>query len=196
MLFALATLGQEQTPPEEPVKPNPETEKEKLERVKPFDGDVEFPEVEGWQLSRKTRYPQRELGYSVNYESRTGGRVTVYVYNGGLSSIPNDLSGPVETQMRQAKTEIQAITEAGYYDSATEVRSSTVTLGGQDGNVKALYSLYLIIVEGRELDSEIYLFAYENYFVKLRATRPKGMDGPKNDLVGTLLLEMDRLFSH
>ena len=167
-----------------------------MERITPFDGDVDFPEVEGWELSRKFRYPRPELGYSVNYESAEGGRVTVYVYNGGIRSIPNELTGPVAAQMRQAKAEINAAVDAGLYSSATEVSSSTVTLGGVEGKVQSLHSLYVIKVKERELDSEIYVFPYENYFIKLRATRPKGPDGPKNEAIEALLKELDKLFSH
>lgn len=196
-LFVLALPAYGQTPLGDPKPtPTPKDEKVILERVTPFDGDVDFPEVEGWELSRKIRYPRPELGYSVNYELPAGGRVTVYVYNGGLRSIPNELTGPVAAQMRQAKAEINAAVDAGYYDSATEVSSSTVTLGGAEGNVRTLYSLYLIKVNGREMDSEIYVFPYENYFIKLRATRPKEADGPKNEAIEALLIELDKLFSH
>ncbi len=198
-LFLFAALGsfaQDPRPTETPDKADPEIRKERLERIEPFDGEVEFPEVEGWRLSKKTKYPHRELGYSVNYESQTGGRVTVYVYKGGVSSIPNALTGPVAAQMRQAKSEIQAIKEAGYYESVSEVSSSTIILGGPEGKVEALYSLYLITIEGRDLDSEIYVFPYENHFIKLRATRLKGEDGPTNEAVEKLLFVLDTLFSH
>jgi hypothetical protein len=98
--------------------------------------------------------------------------------------------------MRQAKAEIGAAVEANIYDSAEEISSSTVKLGGEEGKVISLYSLYLIKAGNRDLDSEIYVFPYENYFIKLRATRPKGPEGEKNAAITTLMMELDRLFSH
>ncbi len=183
------------TPPEE--KTDEKAAVLKLERETPFDGDVDFPEVEGWLLSPKIVYPQAALGYSVNYESeKLGARVTVYVYNGGRSSIPNSLTGAVAEELERARAEIMAVVEAGFYERATPRASETITLGGGDGNVKALYAYYEIAARGRTLDSEIYLFPYNNHFVKFRATLPKGGNVEEKAAAFSALLDaMDELFS-
>lgn len=175
--------------------PTPSPTPMKLERTKPFDGEVEFPEVDGWELGRRSTFPQKELGYSVNYESPIAGRVTVYVYTGGVSRIPNDLTGPVAAQMKQAKSDIKQAVDAGYYDSVKDVRSETITLGGTDGKVKALYTLLDLRANGNKLDSEIYVFPYNGYFVKLRATRPASEKGSKIEAMEDLLKALDDTFA-
>ena len=51
--------------------------------------NIDFPDVEGWQRGEVQNFPTAALGYSVTYESEDGGRATVYVYDGGLKSIPD-----------------------------------------------------------------------------------------------------------
>lgn len=185
-----------QTPQKDDPKPSTSATPtpERLERELPFDGEIDFPEIDGWDLSRKITFPQRELGYSYNYESDEAGRVTVYVYTAGVRNIPDLLTGPVAQQMRQAQNDIKQAVEMGAYESSKVVRSETITLGGKEGKVKSLYTLLLLKARGMELDSEIYVFPYKGYFVKFRATRPKS-DGARNEMMESLLREMDILFS-
>ena len=164
----------------------------KLERATKFDGNVTFPEVDGWALSEKTQYPTPDLGYSVNYESPAA-RITIYVYTGGRLTIPNSLLGVVAEEMKGTQAGINTIVERGGYESAKELKNESVTLGGKNGKVKSLHVQYDLRAGGRELDSHIYLFPYNNYFVKLRMTGPKAatMDAG----ITTLLEAIDLLFS-
>ncbi len=164
----------------------------KLERETPFTGDVAFPEVEGWELSERQQYPTPEMGYSHNYESPSG-RVTVYVYHGGRKTIPNSLKGPVAEEVKMAQAGILAFVERGSYESAKEVKNETVTLGGTKGKVQSLHVLYALRAGGRDLDSRIYLFPYNNYFIKIRMTGPP-MKEPSADMI-TLFEALDLLFS-
>jgi len=173
-------------------KATPTPDKTKLERTTKFDGNVEFPEVDGWELSAKHKYPTDALGYSVNYESPTGGRVTVYVYNGGRKTIPNLLTGVVAEEMDRAKSDIKAAVDAGAYESAKLIKSEPITVGGTTGNLKVLYTRYDLAARGNKLHSEIYLFPYQNYFVKIRATRAKANE--KSPDFAALLSEIDALF--
>lgn len=193
IVFALGASAQD-TPTDVP-KPEPTPDKVKLERDTKFDGDVEFPEVDGWELSEKMTYPSPDLGYSVNYESPSGGRVTVYVYQGGRKSIPNELTGVVANELKRAKSDIKTAVEAGLYQEAKELVSETVTLGGEKGAVKALHSGYMLKARGTELDSHIYIFPYQNYFIKIRATRRKTADSEANEAITELFAELDLLFS-
>lgn len=173
-------------------KATPTPDKTKLERTTKFDGNVEFPEVDGWELSEKHKYPTDALGYSVNYESRSGGRVTVYVYNGGRKTIPNLLTGVVADEMDRAKSDIKAAVDAGAYESAKLIKSEPITLGGTTGSLKVLYTGFDLAARGNKLHSEIYLFPYQNYFVKIRATRAKANE--KSPDFAALLAEIDALF--
>ena len=186
LVFSASTLAQA------PGKPSPGPTPIKIERSTKFDGNVNFPKIGGWTLTPKYVYPAPELGYSVSYESPEGGRVTVYVYNGGRTTIPNDLNGVVADEMNRAKGDIQAAVNAGMYESAKALRSETINFGGANGRVKALYASYDLAARGNQLHSEIYLFPYQNYFVKIRATRPKSL--ATSEAVADLLAELDILF--
>ena len=156
---------------------------------------IVFPEVEDWQKGDEVKYPTPELGYSVTYESTEGGRVTVYVYNGGLKKIPDGVDDQiVKNEIERAKNEIIQIGKAGLYQGVKEVKNETVTLGGASGKVKALRSLFYFKVRGEAVDSEIYLFGYKNNFIKIRSTRPKS-EGAQNAMVASLLAEIDKMFA-
>lgn len=187
--FASGTFAQK---PESKASPSPSPTPMKLERETPFDGEVKFPEVEGWELSRRQQYPTPEMGYSHNYESDSG-RVTVYVYNSGRTSIPNTLTGLVADEVKMTQASIMMFVERGSYESAKELKNEAVTLGGPRGKVKATHVLYALRAGGRDLDSHIFLFPYNNYFIKIRMTGPQ-MKEPSADTVA-LFEALDLLFS-
>lgn len=190
--FAAITVAQNNPASGPGLRPTPTPEKMKLERDTKFDGNVNFPDVEGWELSEKYKYPTADLGYSVNYESREGGRVTVYVYSGGKKKIPSELTGIVADEMKRAKSDINAAVDQGMYQNAKALKSETTTIGGSTGGVKALYASYDLTARGNALHSEIYIFPYQNYFIKIRATRPKTY--AKSAAIDSLLAELDTVF--
>ena len=158
------------------------------------DKELKFPVVEGWEMSEKTVYPTPELGYSVAYDSELGGTVTIYVYNGGLKKIPDSIEDKILTsQMDQAKSDIKQYGKLGYYENVKEINNGTVMVGGLSGKVKALHSSFNFTIKGRDVDSEIYLFGYQNNFVKIRATRPQS-EGD-NKALTTLLSKIDAMFA-
>ena len=168
--------------------------KEKTTKAKSANKELVFPEIEGWEKSGKTQYPQSELGYSVNYESEEGGRITVYVYDMGMKKIESGVEDKnVVAQLNKAESEIKQIAELGYYDNVKKVKSETITLGGDDGKVKSLYTLYELTARGNELTSEIHLFGHNNKFIKFRATRAR--EETKSDFIMDFLKEMDKLFA-
>jgi hypothetical protein len=158
--------------------------------------EIEFPEIKGWKKSEVLKYPREELGYSINYDSPEGGRVTVYVYDAGLKTIPNDINSSIlKDEIQRAKEEIKAFGEAGLYENVKEIKNDTVTLGGAAGKIKALHSLFNFRAGGRDLTSEIFLFSYQNKFIKIRATRLKDREGVENKSLVNLFSEIDALFS-
>jgi hypothetical protein len=160
------------------------------------DEGITFPEIEGWEKGGIRTYPNAALGYSVAYQSEEGGTITVYVYNGGLKKIPDDINDKILIdEIERAKNEIVQIGKMGVYENVKELKNDRVTLGGANGKVKALRSLYYFKVRGNEVDSEIYLFSYKNNFIKIRSTRPKSEEGKENKAVMNLLAEIDKLFA-
>ncbi len=158
--------------------------------------EIEFPDIDGWEKGEIQKFPTAALGYSIGYQSEDGGIVTIYVYNGGQSKIPNDINDKVlKSEIERAKNDIIQSGKAGYYENVKEIKSDTVTLGGANGEIKALHSLFNFTLRGREVDSEIYLFGYQNNFIKIRATRPKAKNNAENKVFTSFLAEIDKLFS-
>ena len=156
--------------------------------------DLEFPKVDGWTLSEKQTIPDDGggTGTVVNYDSKSNGRVTVYVYSHGLTSIPNDLGGLVKQELEGAKAAIQIVAQTGFYGEVKEGKTEAVTLGGEKGSVKALKAAFTFRKNGQVLNSDILVFAYQDHFIKLRASRP---DTSTGEAYAALLLALDRLFS-
>lgn len=176
---------------EEPAKKTPEPQTDTK------DEGIEFPVIEGWEKGGIRTYPSAELGYSVAYQSEDGGTVTIYVYNGGKKKISSDVNDPViRGEINRAKDEIVQIGKMGVYENVKEVKNDIVTLGGTNGKVKALRSLFYFKVRGNEVDSEIYLFGYKNNFIKIRSTRPFAEDGKENEAFTAFLAEIDKLFAN
>lgn len=158
--------------------------------------DIEFPDVEGWEKDEIFRYPTKELGYSVNYESEEAGRVTVYVYNAGLKSIAADINDKaVKNEFDRARSDIKKAGEAGVYEDLKELKNETIMLGGSGGKVNGLYSLFSLKARGQSLSSEIYLFTHLNHFIKIRATRLKEDAGTENKALTKLLAAIGASFS-
>jgi hypothetical protein len=157
---------------------------------------IDFPEVEGWKKGAVTRYPAAALGYSVNYESKEGGRVTVYVYNGGRSKITSGAKDKVvKDEIEKAKNEIYQVEKMGVYKNVKEHKNETISLGGEKGKVECLHTLFSFTAGENNLSSDIYLFGYKDHFIKLRATRLLEKEDVKNQSLTTLFTALDKLFS-
>lgn len=169
---------------------------EKPKQTNDAEEGIEFPAIDDWDRSAVQNYPDPALGSSVTYQSAEGGRVTIYVYNGGQKTIPNGIGDKtVKEEIERAKNEIEQIGKMGVYKDVKEIKNDTVRLGGTGGKVKALRSVYSFKVQGAAVDSEIYLFGYNNNFIKIRATRPASADGAENKVLMSLLAEIDKIFA-
>ena len=158
---------------------------------------INFPDVEGWERSEIQKYPTEDMGFSINYESRQGGKVTIYVYNGGKKKIDDGVTDKViKEELNKAKGEIQKVADLGYYPNLKELKNETVTLGGTSGKHKVLYTLYNFGAEDKYVASEIYIFGHKNRFIKIRATRLRDKNEDGNKMVADLLKEIDLFFSN
>ena len=137
------------------------------------------------------------MGFSINYESREGGKVTIYVYNGGKKNIPDNVADRIiKDELNKAKGEIQKVADMGYYENLKELKNDTVTLGGTSGKVKSLHTVYNFSSGELNVTSEIYIFGHQNRFIKIRATRPRDKDATGNKFVADLLKEIDTFFTN
>lgn len=157
---------------------------------------VNLPEVDGWEKGDIQKYPTEEMGFSVNYQSRQGGRVTVYVYNGGNKKIGDGAGDKiVKDELNKAKGEIRQMADFGYYENLKELKNETTSLGA-NGKNKVLYALYNFGAGDKVAASEIYIFGNQNRFVKIRATRARDNNEAGDKMVADLLKELDAFFSN
>lgn len=183
-------------PSETPVKPQTAKPEAAKPQVADKSAPLEFPEVEGWIADEVRYYPVKELGYSVNYNSKTGGRVSVYVYDKGLKTISDDLTKDVlKDEIELAAQDIFKAKELGAYQKVKQEKSDQIVLGGTNGKTAALRRTFTLVVNDRELTSEIYLFGFQNNFIKIRATRPKIEGETENAALVELFAEIDRFFA-
>ncbi|MBK7705305.1 MAG: hypothetical protein IPN69_19915 [Acidobacteria bacterium] len=174
IVLAVAALAQDPGKPSE--KRDDRREIAPVVRVKPTPTPTNakkttllFPEIEGWTMSPKQTYPTPELGYSYTYESNGGGRVTIYVYNGGNRKIADDINDAIVLrEYKGVREEILAVGKAGIYQNMKEVKTGTATVGD---SIESHYARYEFSVQGQRKVSELYLFSFENNFIKIRATR-------------------------
>ncbi|MEO7673585.1 MAG: hypothetical protein ABIU09_05855 [Pyrinomonadaceae bacterium] len=171
--------------PQKPANPTPLRQK---------GSPLQFPEVDGWEKSELKKYPQPELGYSVNYDAEGGNRVSIYVYNGGRKDIRDSLGGAVKSEIERAKAEIYAVAEMGVYSDVKEEKSDTTKIGGASGKIDTLRKVLSYKSRGAAQHSEIYIFPFEAHFVKVRATRPKSLGKEAEEAVTKLLAEIETLF--
>lgn len=155
---------------------------------------IEFPTVEGWASSEKTKVPGETAPSAFfNYESRDRERVSVYVYSRG-SSVANELTGTVKDEFDGALEALQTFAEMGIYSNLKVSKKETAPIGGTTGKVKALRALLTFEAGGAKLNSEVYVFPYKGHVGKLRITRPAtlSMDAPT---YLRILKALDDLFS-
>jgi hypothetical protein len=197
-VLAAAAVAQDagkekETKPEAPKVETPAAPAKKVPaRVK--GQPLAFPEVDGWTKGDLVKYPQAELGYSVNYDGKSGSRVSVYVYNGGRTDIRNSLTGAVKEEIDRAKAEIDAVAEMGVYSDVKVVSDEKMKLGGKSGKIDVLRKALSFKARGTELHSEIIIFPFEGDFVKIRATRPRTAGVEAEDAVKALFSEIDAFF--
>lgn len=164
-------------------------------QVSPFLDKLDFPEVEGWTRGAKKILPTGEDGVTVNYDSPSRERITVYVYRREEGGPAKDLTGVIKEEFNGARDAIRMVADAGVYSEFKEIKSETVTMGGATGKVKALRSLLTFKVGSNKMNSEIYVFPYNGYVTKFRVTRPADVAKERDDAYAKLLAAMDAFFS-
>ncbi len=155
-----------------------------------------FPEIDGWEKGSISTFPTDELGYAFNYESDIGGRITVYVFDMGIKNIADGVdSKDVKAQLKEAERQVKGVADLGYMEKLKKIKSETITLGGKDGTVKALFTQYTYESKDSTLVSEIYVFGYNKNFIKFRATRVKEGENVRNLPMEDFYKAMEKLFS-
>lgn len=179
------------------AQPSPEKkDPEKILSQNNKDQEIQLPEVEGWTRGEILRYPDKRMGYGVNYDSQDAGRVSIYIYNLGMTKIPDGAENDVvKEEIERAKAEIFTVGRMGLYQDVKDVKSEIIALGGKDGKLKARHSLLNFILKGKSMNSEIYLFGLRNNFVKIRATYPKAETDFENAALADFLTALEKMMT-
>lgn len=115
------------------------------------------------------------LGYSLRFDGRPGWMVDVYLYDLGLRSISADAESEVmRKQMAQARGDVFELGKRGTYAKVTDMGDFTVPATGKLRFICSSFSY--LRGEHVDIDAESYLClsSWNNKFVKVRMTAPKG----------------------
>ena len=107
------------------------------------------------------------LGMSVGYNA-PGITLTVYKYNMGLKKIAPDPSSEMLTKhFRAIQQNIYSLEKQGKYKSVKEIMTETADIGNKK---KAHHTIFEYIQTGKKRMSHMYLWANNNFFIKVRYT--------------------------
>jgi hypothetical protein len=124
------------------------------------------------------------LGYALRFTGRPDWQVDVYLYDMQLKAIPADVGSPVlKDQLAQAKGDVFALGKRGTYANVAEKGDFTIPEGGKPRFICTSFGY--LRGERVDLDVESYLCltSWNNKFVKIRMTGPKGSIA-RSDAIG------------
>lgn len=133
---------------------------------------VSFPnEVDGFVFSKKEVFPQKGLGVAIRYLGSGPVQATVYIYTGGLSSIPDGPeSAKVQKHFAQVIDEVKMMETLGHASKVTVTPTPGQTTSLPGCGPQFVWKAYEMDLDGSLLTSYTYLTAVKDNFVKLRIT--------------------------
>jgi hypothetical protein len=137
-----------------------------------------FPEmVAGYARNETKDYETTHpgLGYSAAYR-RNAWTASVFIYDLGLKSIPDDpLAPPIREQVQQASAEVHRAVTAGAYQKASNKGAYNLPDAGRARFQCADFEI--VRRDGEERDSLLCITAWRGKFIKFRVTGPRQSDG-------------------
>ena len=143
--------------------------------TKPFNdtntGITLAPVMGGLPIVKKTNYPDPRLGVSYSYRDNAIAACSLYIYNGGQTSITQGVnSEAVKNEFQRAKSDVIRAGDQGYYKSLKELKEQTRTISSDSGNIKYLESSFSFIAQDFTKISHLLLTGVNGHFVKVRCT--------------------------
>ena len=138
--------------------------------------EVFLPEIPGFKRGTPEHFKDPKLGYAVGYTSEHKLAVSIYVYNRGLTSIPEGLSDLARNEAANAKGDVMSAEKTGFWKDVKVVREGDVKVGDKpDSPGAAMIEMTMRSpkqegVAEMELNSTLYVTGYANLFVKIRCT--------------------------
>ena len=129
-------------------------------------------------------------------------KVTIYVYNGGKSTIRAGITDPdIRDEIIGAMREVYGQGELGYYLNIKAINPQSSGFETATGNQDVLWTkfTYTEIEKGIQVDkmSWLSITAYRNYFFKIRYTSEASLfddDMPGEHLFGDFMVDIGHLF--
>jgi hypothetical protein len=131
--------------------------------------------VAGLAFAGRNEFPQKELGVNIAYQRSGPVRGSVYVYNGGLKSIPSGTEAPiVRKHFAQVIGEVKQMETMGKARAVTLSATGEQTTSYPGCGPQFIWRAYEMELSEGTLTSYTYLTALKNNFVKLRVSYRKG----------------------
>ena len=126
-------------------------------------------ELAGFERTDYDEYELSELGVSYGYKSKDGDVATIYIYNAGITNIPNDVKNPIITQQRER--EVVGIIK--YYQKKGKsvqhtIENATLKIPGNNKNIQVLFDAF--IVRTPAIYTELWLWPARGNIFKIRMT--------------------------
>lgn len=129
------------------------------------------PVMGGLPLVKKTDYPDPRLGVSYSYRDNNIAACSLYIYNGGQSSISQGInSDAVKNEFQRARSDVLSAGSQGHYQSLEEIKTQTRTISSGFGNVEYIESRFSFTAQGFNKYSHLLLTGVNSNFVKVRCT--------------------------
>ena len=115
------------------------------------------------------------LGYALRFGGKPGWMVDVYLYDLGQRTIPADAESEViRNQLAQARGDVFELGKRGTYANVTDWGDFTVPATGKPRFICASFNYLRGERVDIDVDSFLSLSSWNNKFVKIRMTAPKG----------------------
>jgi hypothetical protein len=126
----------------------------------------------------KMEFDQKELGYSVSYQSKMC-NFTLFVYDLGQKDIPNGKDNkPVQGQLERSINDLKTLEKSGTFQNVQSMKGELpLPKSARDTFAMAGFTFD---IEGKGCKSYILLVGRDNHFIKVRLTQYV-VDGKTND---------------
>ena len=115
------------------------------------------------------------LGYALRFGGQPGWMVDVYLYDLGLKTFPADAeSEVVRSQLAQARGDVFELGKRGTYANVTDKGDFKVPMTGKPRFICASFAYLRGERVDMDVESYLCLSSWNNKFVKIRMTAPKG----------------------
>lgn len=115
------------------------------------------------------------LGYALRFGGQPGWMVDVYLYDLGLKTIPADAESEViRNQLAQARGDVFELGKRGTYANVTDTGDFRIPATGKPRFICSGFNYLRGERVDIDVDSYLCLSSWNNKFVKVRMTAPKG----------------------